>query len=292
MLVTTTEGQQTFGFSHYSAPFPSFPPVITMPPYTEIDFPLYLKPASQKFEDVVAAVVKSLRQPDTPLNTAFFSRQNVDLLQGAIRERMRASLGVVLDRQSDWELLLIMRRVYLESASNWPDDLAAEVDRLNSLVMQISVDAISRNVTSYMTYRNKLEQPVPLPNPADALTMTPYPSGPPVPLPDLNAEYELGMRAFKSTLGPLKIETATPYPFEAQTIPPSDLNAAYQQDLQAFMSTPLPPNTRTPQAVLPTQVTGMPILSTDQATGMPYSPTAPPMEVGTLPPVAIPLASV
>lgn len=278
MLVTTLEGRQTFGFSHAAAMFPSPPPVITMPPFTEIEFPLYLKPTSERFEDVVAAVMKSLRQPDTPLNTTFFSKANVDALQLAIRERISSSLGVLLDRQSDWELMLIMRRLYMETASNWPEDVGEEVSRLNSMVIQLSVDAISKNVTAYMTYRNKLADALPLPNPADSMTMTPYPSGPPVQLPDLNAEYELGVRAFRSTAGPLKAETAAPY---APSVSPetTNLNDTFERDLNAFRSTPLPPRGASTQA----PDTQGPFVATETP-GMPFALTTPPVELTTLSP--------
>lgn len=213
VLVSSLEGRQTFGFTHMAAMFPPEPPVITMPPYTELEFPLYLKPVSERFEDVIVAIVKSLRQPDTPLNTAFFAKPNVDMLQQTIQERIQQQLGVLLDRQSDWELLLVMRRVYLETADNWPSNVAQEVYRLNSLVLQISVAAISKNVTAYVTYRNKLPVALPLPNPADMLTSTPFPSGPPMPLPDLNKEYELGVRgSFMATLAPLVDKTRTGSP--------------------------------------------------------------------------------
>lgn len=246
-LVSSLEGRQTYGFSHMSAEFPAAPPVITMPPYTELEFPLYLKPKSEAFEDVIAAIRKSLRQPDTPLNSMFFSKENVDALQTAIASRMEEALGVRLDRQSDWELLLIMRRVYLETASNWPDDVAREATRLNGLVMQISTEAISRNVTRYMTYRNKLPQPLPLPNPADELEGTAYPSGPPVPLPDLNAEYEVGVRSFRSTPLPTTRQPVDQAPFPtAGPRVSGDLNAAYERSVAGFRSTGPPLFVTTP----------------------------------------------
>ena len=202
-LVSSLEGTQTFGWGDGLAAFPVQQPVITMPPYTELEFPLYLKPRSEAFEDVIEAVVRSLRQPSTPLNTAFLSRANVDTLHAAVQARIAESMGLSIDRQSDWELLLLMRRVYLETASNWPEDVREEVARLNGLVLQLAVDSVSRNITKYMTYRSSLPLPAPMPNPADMLTGTPYPTGTPAPLPDLNKDYEQGVQAFRSTAPPL-----------------------------------------------------------------------------------------
>ena len=204
-LVSSLDGTQTFGLLQGSAMYPSIAPTLTSPPYTEQEFPLYLKPRSEAFEDVIAAVLKSLRQPPTPLNTAFFSKGNVDALQEAIVARIAEGLGLRIDRQSDWELLLIMRRMYMESATNWPDNLEEEVTRLNSMVFQLSAEAVSRNVTRYMTYRSKLAMPVHMPNPADMLTMPPYATGTPAPLVDLNAEYERRVAGTASTAPPREL---------------------------------------------------------------------------------------
>lgn len=197
-LATTLDGTQTFGWSNGTALFPATPPTITMPPYTELEFPLYLKPKSEAYEDVVRAVFQSLRQPLTPLNSAFFSRANVEQLHASIQRRVAESLGLAIDKQSDWELLLIMRRTYLETANNWPEELDAEIERLNSMVLQEAVDVISKNITRYLVYRSNIPMPEPMPGPAEALTQPPFETGTPAPLPNLNADYERSLQGFMS----------------------------------------------------------------------------------------------
>ena len=216
-LVTSLDGTQTFGWTDGAAMFSTQPPTITMPPFTELEFPLYLKPKSEAYADVAQAVVRSLRQPSTPLNSAFFSRANVDALHQAIQARISESMGLGIDRQSDWELLLVMRRTYLETANNWPDDVPAEVARLNSMALQEAVAAVARNITRYMTFRANLAQPVPLPSPAEQLTAQPYLTGSPAPLPDLNAEYELGLRGVMATRQP---QTRAPVPMPTNPASP------------------------------------------------------------------------
>lgn len=197
-IVSSTDGTQTFGLSAM-AMFPKQDPTITMPPYTELEFPLYLKPTSQRFEDVVEAVFKSLRQPSTPLNVAFFARENVDELHEGVQARIAEGMGLAIDRQSDWELLLIMRRVYLETASNWPDDVDEEVERLNSVVLQLAAESVARNITKYLTFRTNLAQPSPMPNPSEMLIGLGEKTGTPAPLVDLNADYTLGIDAFMAS---------------------------------------------------------------------------------------------
>jgi hypothetical protein len=209
-LVTTLDGTQTFGWSFGAAQFSTLEPTLTTPPYTELEFPLYLKPARVTYPDVIAAVFRSLRQPPTPLNTAFFGKQNVDALQAALRDGIVGTMGLLIERQSDWEMLLLMRRVYLETANNWPDNVDEEVQRLNSMVLLEAGAAVSRNISQYMAYRSTLPMPVEVPDPAESLTTTPFPmdTGTPTPMRNLNAEYEEGVRAFdlsrpSTTLAPL-----------------------------------------------------------------------------------------
>lgn len=185
-LVSSQDGARTFGWGDGHARFGRRAPTLTSPPYTELEFPLHLRTRGATREDMIQAVVRSLRQPATRLNTVFFSRANVDVLHMNIRARILERLQVRIDRQSDWDLLAVMRRVYLETASNWPDDVHGEVLRLNDLVVQVCVDIISRNVTRYMTYRSRVPMPDALPGPAEMLTTTPYPTGTPAPLRNLN----------------------------------------------------------------------------------------------------------
>lgn len=213
-LVTNLDGTQTFGLDALAL-FPKDSPTLTTPPFTEVEFPLYLKPRSDKYEDVYPAVVRSLRQPPTPLNGAFFSKPNLDALQDTLALRIREGLGLDISRQSDWEMLLLMRRVYMEAATNWPDDVAEEVARLNTLTLTLATEAVKANITKYLTYRSQATGPVALPSPADMLTAPPYETGTPAPLPDLNAEYELGHGQAMSTRPPAEVWATTP-PREAR----------------------------------------------------------------------------
>lgn len=201
-LVTTLDGTQTFGWDRRPAMFPSAAPTLTTPPYTQLEFPLYMRPQSTVYGDVIQAVFKSLRQPPTPLNVAFFSKVNVDRTQEAISDRVAESMGLSIERQSDFELLLIMRRVYMESANNWPDDVPQEVGRLNSMVLVEAVDAVSRNVTRFMSYMTSFPQVLAMADPAELVTSRPLEAGTPAPLRDLNADYERGVQGFMVTRPP------------------------------------------------------------------------------------------
>ena len=188
-LASTLDGTQTMGMDA-AAMFPSTPPTLTTPPYSALEFPLYLKPKSEAFEDVIDAVVRSLRQPPTPLNQAFFSRTNVDALQAALQTRIIETMGMSLGRQSDWEMMLVMRQLYMDGATNWPDSVDEEVARLNTQVVQVAARAVSGNVTRYMSYRTSVVMPAAFPYPADQVTNPAYETGTPAPLPDFNFGFD------------------------------------------------------------------------------------------------------
>lgn len=248
-LVSATDGTQTFGWTDGVAGFSTKPPTLTVPPYTEIEFPLYLKPASTAYEDVIAAIQRSLRQPSTPLNAAFFARANVDALQTAIVQRVLEGMGMRIDRQSDWELLLVMRRVYMETSTNWPDDVGEEVARLNALVLQLSAEAVSRNITRYMTYRSSIPMPTALPSPAEMLTSPPFETGTPAPLLDFNTDLERTYAEFRRTLPPSL--TGTPAPMTMAPLTPEPglvggLNDEYERQRNALWATTPPRETPAP----------------------------------------------
>jgi hypothetical protein len=200
-LVSSLDGTQTFGLEA-RAMFPADPPVHTMLPYTELEFPLYLTPTLHTFPHVIDAIMKSLRQPTTPLNSAFFAQSNVDALQSALHARIAEGMGLGIDRQSDWEMLLLMRRVYLESANNWPDKVQEEVWRLNDLVLQLALDAVARKIAQHLTYASDIAPVHPFGSPAEELTSEPYVTGTPAPLLNVNAEYEAAWQAAMATRPP------------------------------------------------------------------------------------------
>ena len=96
----------------------------------------------------------------------FFSAANVDALQEGLRYGVyRASGGRhVIGRQSDMELGLIMRSVYLQYGRNEARDVLAQVRELNAQVLQFAVPRVASEVDAYVHYRNDIER---LPQPME-----------------------------------------------------------------------------------------------------------------------------
>ena len=106
------------------------------------------------------------RHSDTPLNKLFFSQGNTDTLQGQIQSTVQQMIGASIDRQSDSDLMLVMRSYYLQYAQNHPDHIAAELAELNARVVNFCANRISVEVEAYRYYRKDImDFPAPIANP-------------------------------------------------------------------------------------------------------------------------------
>ncbi len=112
---------------------------------------------------------------ETPLTFLFFSDKNVDNMQKLIRFIVHKETGYVVDRQSNNELLVIMRSIFLEYSAHPPliDDkmseqqkgllmkkYTAEVARLNEIVVNAVVPKVVSQMQQYLDYlRDATQQP-------------------------------------------------------------------------------------------------------------------------------------
>jgi hypothetical protein len=82
----------------------------------------------------------------TPLSDSFFSKKNIDHLQCLIirlvRERSDGKWNI--SRQSDNELITVMRSLYLQYAQHLPFDLKGQLVELNR---QVIIDVVPRVMT-------------------------------------------------------------------------------------------------------------------------------------------------
>lgn len=99
------------------------------------------------------------------LANVFFSQDNIDALQEAIRYQVniRTCGKHVIDRQSDAELKVIMRAIYLQEAMHKQYDVMNEVRGLNTMVINYAVPRIIQEINMYMHYKQDINRvPVPL----------------------------------------------------------------------------------------------------------------------------------
>lgn len=94
----------------------------------------------------------------TQLGDMFFSQKNIDLLQEAIRFQVykQSCNRHIIDKQSESELKLIMRAVYLQNGTHRQYDLEQQVKELNTLVLNFTVPRIIQEINMYLYYKKDI----------------------------------------------------------------------------------------------------------------------------------------
>ena len=103
-----------------------------------------------------------------PLNSAFFSPANVQIVQNKIRREVfdRSGGEFLIDEQSVDELIIVMRSMYLQYGKNQPTDIAGQITELNQHVADWSVPKILAECSMHKTYLHDIQHlPVPLSHP-------------------------------------------------------------------------------------------------------------------------------
>ena len=97
---------------------------------------------------------------ESSLSLAFFSAKNIQILQNGIRAGVyKMSKGLYnIGNQSTDNLKIIMRSIYLQSATNQSNDLTAQIIALNNLVLDYSVKRVYNEAVAYMNYRRDASQ--------------------------------------------------------------------------------------------------------------------------------------
>jgi hypothetical protein len=92
------------------------------------------------------------------LTSVYFSKKNIDALQDAIRYQVyiRSGKQFVIDKQSETELKVVMRSIYLEYSRNMTFDIVGQVRELNGKVLEFCVDKILAEIRMYLHYRQDI----------------------------------------------------------------------------------------------------------------------------------------
>ena len=112
------------------------------------------------FEDNPRSDLVGHLHTKTPLNTVFFSNDNIDNLQNEIRSQVLAMSNGKYDisRQSDDDLRIVMRSYYLMFGRNDPGNVSGELEELNRRVIGYCSGKIFSEVDFHMFYRKDLEE--------------------------------------------------------------------------------------------------------------------------------------
>lgn len=104
----------------------------------------------------------------TPMNQAYFSPANVQIVQNKIRREVyeRSNGDFLIDPQSVDELMIVMRAMYYQYGKNQPDHIPEQIAELNQMVADWCVPKILAEASMHKTYLHDIQNlPVPMAHP-------------------------------------------------------------------------------------------------------------------------------
>lgn len=134
-----------------------------MGPMTD-QFQLFENPASQYKDTTSYHDALTGNWEENTLSTAFFSRENIIIIQNGIKRRVyELSNGrFIIAPQDETNLKIIMRSIFLQYARNLPENITEQIQKLNEYVYEYSVPNIMSTATAYLKYKNDVSTlPVP-----------------------------------------------------------------------------------------------------------------------------------
>ena len=103
------------------------------------------------------------------LSNSFFSHHNIKTLQNGLRQGVyQKSNGIFQIGEQDYDTLkIIMRSIFLQNSTNLPDNISAQVQKLNKLVLDYCIPQVYGEAEGYMKYKHDISTlAVPMQHPA------------------------------------------------------------------------------------------------------------------------------
>jgi hypothetical protein len=91
---------------------------------------------------------------ETQLSNAFFSQQNIQILQNGIRAGVyhRSNGQYLIGPQDCDSLKIVMRSVYLQHSANQLNHIAQQIEELNKMVLDYCIKQVYGEAQGYMKY--------------------------------------------------------------------------------------------------------------------------------------------
>lgn len=107
----------------------------------------------------------------TPLSQAFFSQENIQIIQNGIRSGVykRSNGQYVIGDQDCDSIKIIMRSVFLQYSANKPSSIPQQIIELNNIVLNYCVQQVYSEAQGYMKYIDDVSTlAVPISHPVQA----------------------------------------------------------------------------------------------------------------------------
>ena len=115
---------------------------------------------------------------ESVLSKVFFHHKNIDIIQNGIRAGVyqRSNGELLVGRQNEDTVKVIMRSIYLQNARNDPKkDITTQVEELNKLVLDYCVPNVYNETIAYKNYLRDVST-LPMPNDRPEVVSTKYDS--------------------------------------------------------------------------------------------------------------------
>ena len=91
---------------------------------------------------------------DTNLSQAFFSQQNIQIIQNGIRAGVyhKSNGQYTIGPQDCDSLKIVMRSIYLQHSANQPNNITQQVVELNKIVLNYCIQQVYSEAQGYMKY--------------------------------------------------------------------------------------------------------------------------------------------
>lgn len=92
---------------------------------------------------------------DTILSSAFFSKENVQIIQNGIRMGVyqRSNNQYIIDDQNSDSIKVVMRSIFLQNSKHSNDiDITTQISKLNNLVLKYCIHQVYGEAKGYMKY--------------------------------------------------------------------------------------------------------------------------------------------
>jgi len=113
----------------------------------------------------------STRLVSTPLSNAFFSDFNRETIHNNLISVIKNKTGYTIDKQNDADIQGLMRKVYINMASNEYTGVRENVDQMNIKVVDEASQFVLTGVLQQISYLQDIStNPVPLKSPINTST--------------------------------------------------------------------------------------------------------------------------
>jgi hypothetical protein len=91
---------------------------------------------------------------ETPLSRAFFSYENIQIIQNGIRAGVynRSNGQYIVGPQDCDSIKIIMRSVFLQYSANQPFNISQQIEELNKIVLNYCIQQVYSEAQGYMKY--------------------------------------------------------------------------------------------------------------------------------------------